>query len=133
MDWLIPSAFAQAAGGAGQPSVLMQMLPLLIMVVVFYFLLIRPQQKKMRDHRDMVASLKRGDKVITGGGIVGTIVRGEEGKPVVTIEIAPNVRVDVMRSTITDRYVDVPPPPANQDKPAAPAGGGIFGKLLGKK
>jgi preprotein translocase subunit YajC len=130
----VKEALAQAAGApaAGGAFDIVSLLPLVLIFVVFYFLLIRPQQKKMKDHRDLIASLKRGDKVITGGGIVGTIVRGDEGKPVVTIEIAQNVRVDVVRSTITDKYVDTPPPPANQDK-ATPASGGMFGKMFGKK
>ncbi|HWL68110.1 MAG TPA: preprotein translocase subunit YajC [Geminicoccus sp.] len=129
-DALAQAAGAPAAGGAFD---IVSLLPLVLIFVVFYFLLIRPQQKKMREHRDVIASLKRGDKVITGGGIVGTIVRTEEGKPVVTVEIAPNVRIDVVRSTISDKYVDTPPPPANQDKGAPAASGGMFGRLLGKK
>jgi preprotein translocase subunit YajC len=129
-DALAQAAGAPAAGGAFD---IVSLLPLVLIFVVFYFLLIRPQQKKMRDHREVIASLKRGDKVITGGGIVGTIVRTEEGKPVVTVEIAQNVRIEVVRSTITDKYVDTPPPPANQDKATAPASGGMFGKLFGKK
>jgi preprotein translocase subunit YajC len=130
----VKEALAQAAGApAGGAFDIVSLLPLVLIFVVFYFLLIRPQQKKMRDHREVIASLKRGDKVITGGGIVGTIVRTDEGKPVVTVEVAQNVRVDVVRSTITDKYVDTPPPPANQDKSTAPAGGGMFGKFLGKK
>ena len=131
----VNEALAQSAGapaGAGAFHIV-SLLPLVLIFVVFYFLLIRPQQKKMRDHREVISSLKRGDKVITGGGIVGTIVKSDEGKQVMTVEIAPNVRIDVIRSTITDKYVDVPPPPANQDKPAASAGGGMFGKFLGKK
>ncbi|HEX2529186.1 MAG TPA: preprotein translocase subunit YajC [Geminicoccus sp.] len=130
----VNEALAQSAGapaGAGAFDIV-SLLPLVLIFVVFYFLLIRPQQKKMRDHREMISALKRGDKVITGGGIVGTIVKSDEGKPLVTVEVAPNIRLDVVRSTITDKYVDTPPPPANQDKPAA-ASGGMFGRLLGKK
>ena len=131
----VNEALAQTAGapsGAGAFDIV-SLLPLVLIFVVFYFLLIRPQQKKMRDHRDMISALKRGDKVITGGGIVGTIVKSDETKPLVTVEVAPNIRLDVIRSTITDKYVDTPPPPANQDKPAATGGGGMFGRLLGKK
>ena len=131
---LVNEALAQTAGApaAGGAFDIVSLLPLVLIFVVFYFLLIRPQQKKMKDHRQVISSLKRGDKVITGGGIVGTIVKSDDGKAVVTIEIAQNVRVDVVRSTITDKYADLPPPPANQDKPAA-ASGGMFGRLLGKK
>ena len=129
----VNEALAQTAGSpAGGAFDIVSLLPLVLIFVVFYFLLIRPQQKKMRDHREVIASLKRGDKVITGGGIVGTIVKSDEGKAVVTVEIAQNVRVEVVRSTITDKYADLPPAAANQDKPGV-SGGGMFGRLLGKK
>jgi preprotein translocase subunit YajC len=69
--------------------------------VVFYFLLIRPQQKKMKAHREMVQALKRGDRVVTSGGIVGTVTKVVSDSEV-QIEIAENVRVRVVRSSITD-------------------------------
>jgi preprotein translocase subunit YajC len=96
----ISPAYAQdAAGGAG--AVVMQLLPLLLIFVVFYFLLIRPQQKKMKEHRAMLQSLKRGDKVVTAGGIVGEVKKVTEGNDVLEVEIAPNVRVEVVRGTIS--------------------------------
>ena len=81
-------------------SALVQFLPLVLIFVVFYFLLIRPQQKKQKDHRAMLDALRRGDRVVTGGGILGTVskvVSPEE----VEVDLAPNVRVRVLRSTIT--------------------------------
>ena len=81
-------------------NALIQFLPLILIFVVFYFLLIRPQQKKQKEHRAMLEALRRGDRVVTGGGILGTVskvVSPEE----VEVDLAPNVRVRVVRSTIT--------------------------------
>ena len=78
----------------------MQFLPLVLIFVVFYFLLIRPQQKKQKDHRAMLEAVRRGDRVVTGGGILATVskvVSPEE----VEVDLAPNVRVRVLRSTIS--------------------------------
>jgi preprotein translocase subunit YajC len=96
----ISPAYAQDAAAGGGAAVLMQLLPLLLIFVVFYFLLIRPQQKKMKEHRSMLQSLKRGDKVVTGGGIVAEVKKVTEGNDVLEVEIAPNVRVEVVRGTI---------------------------------
>jgi preprotein translocase subunit YajC len=98
MDWLIASAHAQAAGGA-QPNALVQMLPLLLIFVVFYFLLIRPQSKRAKEHKAMVAALGVGDEVVTAGGILGRIV--ESGDQFLAVEIAPGVQVKVQRQTVT--------------------------------
>src|ERR671926_84147 len=99
MPMLISPAYAQATGALDQ-SALVQFLPLVLIFVVFYFLLIRPQQKKQKEHRSMLDALRRGDRVVTGGGIVGTVskvVSPEE----VEVDIAQNVRVRVLRSTIS--------------------------------
>lgn len=98
MDWLIPTALAQASGAA-QPNVFMQMLPLLIMVVVFYFLLIRPQTKRAKEHRAMISALETGAEVVTNGGILGRVT--ELGEQFVTVEIADGVHVKVQRATIS--------------------------------
>ncbi len=97
----ISTAYAQAAAGApgGGMESLMSLAPLVLIFVVFYFLLIRPQQKKLKEHKAMLEALRRGDKVVTGGGIVGTIVKVVDDAA--TVEIADNVRVRVLRSTIT--------------------------------
>jgi preprotein translocase subunit YajC len=71
-----------------------------LIFVVFYFLLIRPQQKKMKDHREMLGQLKRGDRVVTAGGIVATITKVKDGSDELEAEIAPNVKVTVVRGTI---------------------------------
>src|SRR5919206_756997 len=94
----ISPAYAQAAGDSSQA--LVQFLPLVLIFVVFYFLLIRPQQKKQKDQRAMLDALRRGDRVVTGGGILGTVskvVSPEE----VEVDIASGVRVKVLRSTIS--------------------------------
>ena len=75
-----------------------QFIPLILIFVIFYFFLIRPQQKKVKEHKLMVNSLKRGDKVITSGGIVGTIERVIDSEKV-EVAITENVKVEVVRST----------------------------------
>jgi preprotein translocase subunit YajC len=98
MDWLIPSAWAQAAGGA-QPNAFVQLLPLVLIFVVFYFLLIRPQAKRAKEHKAMVAALGVGDEVVTSGGILARVT--EMGEQFLTVEVADGVRIKVQRHTIT--------------------------------
>jgi len=98
MDWLIPSAYAQAAGGP-QPSAFTSLLPLVLIFVVFYFLLIRPQTKRAKEQKAMVAALAAGDEVVTSGGILGRIT--EAGEQFLTVEVAEGVRVKVQRHTVT--------------------------------
>ena len=75
-----------------------QFIPLVLIFVIFYFFLIRPQQKKVKDHKAMVEALKRGDKVITSGGIVGTVERIIDNEKV-EVKISDNVNVEVVRGT----------------------------------
>lgn len=97
----ITDAYAQAAGGgAGGADFLTSMVPLILIFVIFYFLLIRPQQKKAKDHRKMVENLRRNDRVVTGGGIMGKVTKVGEGEEI-EVEIAENTRVKLYRSTIT--------------------------------
>jgi preprotein translocase subunit YajC len=98
MEWLIPSAYAQAAG-APQPNMIMQLLPLVLIFVVFYFLLIRPQAKRAKEHKAMVAALSVGDEVATSGGILGKVT--EVSDQFLTIEVAEGVRVKVQRHTVS--------------------------------
>ncbi len=95
MDFLISVANAQSAGAGSQGSPLMTFAPLVLIFVVFYFLLIRPQAKKAKEHREMVAKLQAGEEVITAGGLAGKVT--EAGESFVTLEIAPNVQVKVQR------------------------------------
>ena len=97
----ISEAYAQAAGGAGGGGAFQAFLPLILIFVVFYFLLIRPQQKKMKQHREMLDAIRRGDKVVTGGGIMGTVTKVDSDTEV-TVEIAKDVKVDVVRAMIAD-------------------------------
>lgn len=94
---MINPAWAQAAPG-GAPPALLNFLPLALVVVVFYLLLFRPQQQKAKEHRTMLDNLKRNDEVITSGGLYGKVVAISD--KVVTLEIAPNVRVRVDRPQI---------------------------------
>ena len=100
MNSLIPDAMAQAAGGAAGPQ---SGLPMFVMmglfVVIFYFLLIRPQQKKQKEHQAMLSKIAAGDEVVTAGGILGRIV--EVGDNFITLEIADNVRIKVQRFQVT--------------------------------
>ena len=100
---LISAAYAQGTGITGifdNQSALIQFLPLVLIFVVFYFLLIRPQQRKAKDQKAMLDALRRGDRVVTGGGIIGTVARVENPEDV-TVDIADGVRVRVLRSTIS--------------------------------
>ena len=104
---LVSPAFAQDAAAGGTIAVIMQMAPLILIFGVFYFLLIRPQQKKQREHRELLTKLKRGDRVLTAGGIIAQVTRVKEGVDEVEVEIAPNVRVNVLRQTISDTFKPV--------------------------
>ena len=96
----ITQAYGQAGGAPGGGSdMLMQMAPLVLIFVVFYMLLIRPQQKKAKDHQDVLSKLKKNDEVMTSGGIYGKVIDLKE--TVVTLEVAPNVRIRVARPQIS--------------------------------
>jgi preprotein translocase subunit YajC len=117
---LTTPAYAQDVAGALGGAT--QFLPLVLIFVVFYFLLIRPQQQRQKEQKQMLNTLKRGDRVVTGGGILGVVTRvpvaTEDGKPVpageIEVEIAPNIRVTVMRDTISSV---IRPVAANDPKP----------------
>ena len=79
-----------------------QFIPLILIFIIFYFFLIRPQQKRVKDHKTMVENLKRGDEVITSGGIIGTVDRVMEDDRIEVI-IGDNVKVQIIRSTITSQ------------------------------
>jgi preprotein translocase subunit YajC len=96
----VTPAFAQAAGPAGAGSVIAQFVPLILIFAIMYFLLIRPQQKKVKEHRAMVDALRRGDQVVTSGGIIGKVSKVKEDGEV-EVEIAEGVRVRVVKATIS--------------------------------
>jgi preprotein translocase subunit YajC len=99
---MISSAFAQsAAGGAGGFS-LQGLLPFVLIFIIFYFLLIRPQQKRVKQHKLMVESLKRGNKVLTAGGILGVVTKAIDGSETVSVEISSGVTVELARQMISE-------------------------------
>ena len=100
MDFLISNAFAQAGGDAG--GSLFSLLPLVVIFVLFYFLLIRPQQKRAKQHKEMLAAIRRGDKIVTSGGLTGTVVKVVDDSDTVEVEIAKDVKVHVVRAMIAD-------------------------------
>ncbi len=95
----IAYAMAQPAAGAEQGNPVMAFLPLIIMFAIFYFLLIRPQQKKAKEHRATLAALKKGDRVLTNGGIYGRIT-GIEGD-VLNLELGTNVEIKINRAFVS--------------------------------
>jgi preprotein translocase subunit YajC len=96
MDFLIATAYAQDA--AAQPSTLTQLLPLILIFIVFYFLLIRPQMKRAKEHKALVAGLAKGNEVVTNGGLLGRIT--DLGDSFVTLELADGVHIKVQRHAI---------------------------------
>jgi preprotein translocase subunit YajC len=94
-------AFAQAAGGGGAAGGLISFVPIILIFAIMYFLMIRPQQKKVKEHKVMVEALRRGDQVVTAGGLIGKVTKVEDGKAEIEVEVAPNVRVRVVRATIS--------------------------------
>lgn len=115
--WISP-AYAQAAGG-GVGFDIMSLMPLVLIFVVFYFLLIRPQQQKMKAHRAMLGAIRRNDRVLTGGGIIGTVTKVVSDTEVI-IEIAEGVRVRVARGTIAEVL--------SRTEPVGAPGGGTGGE-----
>lgn len=144
--WISP-AYAQAAGG-GDAGGLISLLPLVLIFVVFYFLLIRPQQKKMKAHKALIEALRRGDRVVTAGGLLGTVTKVVSDTEI-QVEIADGVRVRIVKSTIQDvlaktepaekaagKNGDTPEPAANDtggaaEKPKSALGG--LGSMFGGK
>lgn len=95
-------AFAQPTGAAPDAGagILMQVAPLLLIFVIFYFLLIRPQQRRMKQHQAMIGAVKRNDTAVTSGGLIGKVTRVDETE--IELEVAPNVKVRVMKAMLSD-------------------------------
>lgn len=110
----VSPAYAQAAASGGAMGAVEQFLPLILIFVVFYFLLIRPQQKRMKQHKEMLGQLRRGDRVVTAGGIIGTVNKMVNDTEV-SVEIAEGVRVRVVRSTLTEVLSKTEPVAAAKD------------------
>lgn len=99
----IATAYAAAAQDApsGMTEALVNFAPLVLIVIVFYFLLIRPQQQQAKAQKARLTAIRRGDKVVTGGGVVGQVAKALDGAEEIEVDIAPNVRITVLRSTIS--------------------------------
>lgn len=108
----ISPAYAQAAGAAA-PNPLLQLAPFILVFVFFYFLIIRPQNQARKKHMEMIANVKKGDVVVTSGGMIGKITKVLDGDEVM-VELADNVVVKVVKSTLTD--VRNKPAPAANDQ-----------------
>ncbi|SDG89923.1 preprotein translocase subunit YajC [Roseospirillum parvum] len=131
---LVSAAHAQAAGAAPAAGGLEAFIPLILIFIVFYFLLIRPQQKKMKQHKEMLSQVRRGDKIVTNGGLIGKVVKAADDE--LEVEIAENVKVKVVREMIATVVSKTEPVAGDKsgDKPAE--GGkaeGLKGMLSGKK
>ena len=110
-------AFAQTAAGAasgGPQDMLIQFLPLIALAVLFYFLMIRPQQRRVKTHQQMLAGLKRNDTVVLSSGVIGKIVRVEDAE--VGVEIATGVTVKVVKAMVSEVRTRGEPAPANDLK-----------------
>ena len=101
---------ATAAAPSGGAAFFMQMAPLLLIFVVFYFLLIRPQNKRIKEHRAQIEAVKKGDRVVTGGGLIGKVTKVDESE--VEVELAQGVKVKAVKSTLT-QVIDPTAKPAN--------------------
>jgi preprotein translocase subunit YajC len=98
---LITPAYAQGAFGGGGNDMLLQLLPFALIFVIMYFLILRPQQQRAKSHQAMVKSLRRGDTVITSGGLVGRVTKVVDDDQI-EVEIAEGVRVRQMRGMVTE-------------------------------
>lgn len=116
---LISPAYAQAGDPTGG---LMSLAPLILIFVVFYFILIRPQQRKAKEHREMLAALQRGDRVVTGGGVFGTVIRVTPESDEVIVEISrnPQLRVTVLKNTIQSVLREPSEPPKAEEEADQP-------------
>jgi preprotein translocase subunit YajC len=98
----IDPAYAQVSSAAGPDPFTGLLIPMLLMVVIFYFLVIRPQSQRASQHREMVEKVRRGDTVITSGGMVGKVTKVTEGSDEVEVELSDTLRIRILRSTLMD-------------------------------
>ncbi len=112
----VSEAFAQGAvGGAGGTDLIMSLLPFVLIFVIMYFLIIRPQRQQMKAREAMLAAIRRNDTIITGGGLVGKVTKVIDDQEL-EVELAPNMKVRVMRNMIASVRVKGEPVPANDSK-----------------
>ncbi|MGO4704257.1 preprotein translocase subunit YajC [Microvirga sp. 2MCAF38] len=98
----ITPAFAQGAPAGGSTDMILQFVPFILIFVIMWFLIIRPQQRKVREHQDMIKNVRRGDTVVTSGGIIGKVTKVLDDSTDLEVEIADGVRVKVARSMISE-------------------------------
>lgn len=98
----ITPAYAQAAGAPGGDPIMSLLIPMLLMVLIFYFLVIRPQQQRAQQHKDMIDKVRRGDTVVTSGGMVGRVTKVTDNSDEVEVELADTLRVRIVKSTLMD-------------------------------
>ncbi|MBC7504773.1 MAG: preprotein translocase subunit YajC [Sandarakinorhabdus sp.] len=107
-------AQAAAAGPGGATASLLAFVPYIAIFAIFYFLMIRPQQQRAKAHRAMIDAVKKGDNVVTGGGIIGKVTKVEDGE--IEVEVAPNVKFRVLKGTLSDVRDRTAPVAANDGK-----------------
>jgi preprotein translocase subunit YajC len=99
---LITPAFAQGAPAAGGGDIFLQLVPFVLIFIIMWFLIIRPQQRRVKDHQEMIKNVRRGDTVVTSGGIIGKVTKVTEDSTDIDVEIADGVKVKVARSMISE-------------------------------
>lgn len=109
----VTPAFAQAAGGGGITDIFSSLAPILMLIVIFWFLIFRPQQKRVKEHKAMLEAVRRGDIIVTSGGIVGKITKVTDGDDL-EVEISTGVKIKVVRTMISD--VRTKSEPVNDNK-----------------
>ena len=123
----ISPAFAQGVGGGDGFTTL---IPLVLIFAVFYFLLIRPQQKRAKVHREMLGAIHRGDKIVTGGGIIGKVMKVRDNEEL-DVEIAEGVKIRVQRGMVSGVMSKTGVPGGGQPQGPGQPPGGLLGKLFG--
>lgn len=110
----VTPAYAQAAGGAGATGDLfLNLAPILFLIIIFWFLIFRPQQKRMKEQRALLAGIRRGDTIVTSGGLVGKVTKVLDDSPDLEVEVAQGVKVKVVRAMVSD--VRSKPEPVNDN------------------
>lgn len=100
MDFFLSPAWADVAAPAAAPNPIMQFAPLVVLMVLFYFMLIRPQMKRAKEHRDLLAKLNKGDEVVTGGGLAGKV--RDVGETFVLVEVANGVQIKIQKASVNN-------------------------------
>lgn len=106
------AAYAQGAGAPAGPGLIESLAPLVLIVVIFWFLILRPQQKKMKEHKEMVSKVNRGDTVVTAGGLIGKVAKVKD-ETEIEVDFGEGIRIRVMKTTLAD--VRVKGEPAKTD------------------